>query len=1625
MPATFTVNLVSDPPSLADHCTDDFCSLRGAIEDADATAEADIINFNITHGDPIIHLIGTLQIFSAMMIDASTQPRFAGSPVVVLDGSVAGPSTNAVEIFGNDVTFRGFVIQNFSGTGIAVYGDDNRIRGNFIGTDVSGTTAAPNRANGIVVIGANNTIGGQTPQDRNVISGTPDRDVPALAIYGAGAHGNQVQGNYIGTDATGTRVLANAGTGVAIIDAADNTIGGDQGTTPGGECTGECNVISGNTRADCRGAIQIDGTTATNNRVLGNYVGVDKDGTHTLANGNGIIVNADKNIIGAPGAGNIIAGNLQDGVRIDGDDNKIQANYIGTNQLPAHDNLGNGYYGVYVTGSRNIIGAPVSGDGFDDTELGNWIAFNGQQDERRGDGVAVVGNDSIRNTIRLNHIFKNERLGIDLGDNYFDRYSQPANPPSGPNNRQWHPTIIGVDQAAGRITWMLNGRPSSQYTIDVYFDPRNGFSEYAEGEIQAADPIVLPSDEHGHLEFTTPLGHVEKITATATDADGNTSEFSLADADADGLCDTWETQTGIDVDGDGHAELSLPGANVHHKDVYVEVDAMTGFQPLNGVLAAVEDIFARVPANLAQNPDGQPGVTLHANLSTLGIPAEDAYSGTANSGLWAANYWQAFHDIKAQFFGPHGTQGTPTGQAYLLAYRYCVFARTRSQRNNQPAPGVFPYFSSGESEGLQSNDFMVTLGSTGVSPVPPPPNHQAAGFLDHYPAVNWAQLQEGTFMHELGHTLGLSHIGPTMWGEVRGGDDPGYLSVMSYRHQFPGVPGGFHLDYSRSPPVDWATPVANGRGIWYGFQETRFGGSGSDVPPPETPEETQPTILPAYDVNLFTTAQTPLDGGTPVSDVAVTFTVGNAGLTAATASAFAVVLPTGVTLVSLSTDKGTATLVGNTVSASFGDIGPGEAATVTLVLSATPSGSYDLTGQVVTTATDATPDNNTATVTVSLVPRFDFGDAPDSYHTLLTSNGAQHVIVPGVFLGAHLDSESDGQPNAMATGDDIHPASGPNDEDGVVFLAPLAQGQLASVRVTASVAGLLNAWMDFDANGNWTGPGEQIFVDRALSAGVNTVTFTVPAGATVGTTLSRWRFSTVGGLSFDGPATDGEVEDYQVPIGTAPAEPTISQIDDQTTNEDTPAGPISFTIGDAQTPADALTLIADSSPPGLVANIALGGSGADRTAKITPAPDQWGQATITITVTDGDGFTASDTFTLTVTAVNDPPSVFLANTTVTLAETTSTASRLKVADIVVTDDGLGANTLGLSGEDAAMFEISGRQLYLKAGATLDFETNPVLDVTVTVDDVTVGETPDDAASLAITVTNVNEAPTGIGLSANTVAENADGASVGLVTVTDPDAGDTHTLAVSDGRFEIVGGQLKLKAGQSVDFETEPTVSVDITATDAGGLSLVKPFVIQVTNVNEATWHNAGNPFDVSGTQGVTAQDVLLLVNYINAHPGDSSLPAAPAVPPPYYDVSGDGQCTANDVLQVINYINSHPGLGGEGESIRFPDPAAIRYAVPPEDRPIVVAALASALPADGRDDSPNAATSAAMKEHWTMPRGVNGSRMPQPRDLRENLCFTRQGDCDAGVLALDESLLALDEILLDIAAEISRGWAAG
>ncbi len=198
------------------------------------------------------------------------------------------------------------------------------------------------------------------------------------------------------------------------------------------------------------------------------------------------------------------------------------------------------------------------------------------------------------------------------------------------------------------------------------------------------------------------------------------------------------------------------------------------------------------------------------------------------------------------------------------------------------------------------------------------------------------------------------------------------------------------------------------------------------------------------------------------------------------------------------------------------------------------------TGQVMVEVRSLTDSSLVAsqTFTVTTVAELDFGDAPDgfvvggvtrNYQTVASNDGARHAIASGLRLGASIDSESEGQPNASAEGDG-------NDDDGVVQIASLVsssgQSNTASFLITASAAAKLDSWIDLNGNGLFDHPTESLHGGASLDVGdgATIVTFQIPSGSIAGQSFGRFRLSTRGGLTPGGLAADGEVEDYVIPI---------------------------------------------------------------------------------------------------------------------------------------------------------------------------------------------------------------------------------------------------------------------------------------------------------------------------------------------------------------------------------------------------------------------------------------------------------------------------------------------------------------
>ncbi len=272
-------------------------SLREAINNA---AAGDTIAFNIGGGGAqTIQLNTSLTITTSVIIDGTTQPGFAGTPLIELDGTnITSPDPNGITLQADNSTIKGLAINNCPNDGIEIEGNNNLIIGNFFGTDITGTIAQANMW-GISVKGDNNIIGGSDPTERNIISGNVNW---GIGVY-LSADNTEIYGNYIGTDVTGMVPLGNGGNGIEVYNSSTNTI-------IGGAAPGEGNLIS----ANGEWGIEIIGNGTDDSVIQGNLIGVDATGTATIdmSNVDGGIKNkgsASNTTIGgtAAGEGNTIA----------------------------------------------------------------------------------------------------------------------------------------------------------------------------------------------------------------------------------------------------------------------------------------------------------------------------------------------------------------------------------------------------------------------------------------------------------------------------------------------------------------------------------------------------------------------------------------------------------------------------------------------------------------------------------------------------------------------------------------------------------------------------------------------------------------------------------------------------------------------------------------------------------------------------------------------------------------------------------------------------------------------------------------------------------------------------------------------------------------------------------------------------------------------------------------------------------------------------------------------------------------------------------------------------------------------------------------------------------------------
>lgn len=496
-----------------------------------------------------------------LVINRFADPRFVGIPGISLfgDGNVIegnfigtdptgtldrGNGTHGIIIAGsnnriggttpqarNVISGNGTTGQGNPGNGVIIGGSGDQlgapvntvVLGNYIGTNAAGTAALPNSDSGVVLIESLGTVIG-APGAGNVISGHPASGILIIATTTPGVPTSDsfnatIQGNFIGVDATGQVAIPNTD-GVTI--EADFAPQSD--VTLGGTAPGAGNLLSGNRNF---GAQIFSIRTLI---IQGNLVGTDPAGQRAIPNrAGGLYFPINPNVpsdyaitIGGDvaAARNIISGNVGDGINVGGQNNgfvRMRRNLIGT-QSDGVSPLGNAGNGIALSRSATL-GGTAAGDG-------NVIAHNG------GAGVIVTPFNQPGATsgmaILANSIFSNAELGIDLLDDGVTP-NDVGDADSGPNNLQNFPLLGSTVFTPGSVdvTGTLNSAPNMAFRVELFGNDATDPSAFGEGQTFLGFTNVT-TDGSGNAAFnaTLPIAAGQKVTATATDAAGNTSEFS-------------------------------------------------------------------------------------------------------------------------------------------------------------------------------------------------------------------------------------------------------------------------------------------------------------------------------------------------------------------------------------------------------------------------------------------------------------------------------------------------------------------------------------------------------------------------------------------------------------------------------------------------------------------------------------------------------------------------------------------------------------------------------------------------------------------------------------------------------------------------------------------------------------------------------------------------------------------------------------------------------------------------------------------------------------------------------------------------------------------------------------------
>lgn len=1052
--ATITINSTGDTRTASDGS----CDLAEAIDNAnndldttggDCTAGAgpDNINFNIGGGGvQTITIASDLPaVTSEIHVDGITQDA----------GASCDPRNLFLSIDGNNATQKIFYFlsgsQNSTVTGLNMYGttiaaidiatDSITVTCNNIGTNLTGTAVAPviNADSGIRFEGpaSLSVIGGSTAAARNIISGS---NFTGVWLIGPGVDDNTIQGNYIGTDITGTIAIPNGSGGI-------NIVGGGDGNLIGGNSTlGEGNLISGN------GGVGVATNTASNTEIKGNIIGLDVTGSVALPNASsGIdIYSSISTVIGGPLAGerNLISGNSLNGIHNDAATfTVVKGNFIGTD-ITGTINLGNGGHGITLANQSDnyTIGGPLAGEM-------NLISGN------NGDGIDIASGDDA--------VIQGNYIGTDIsGLLPIPNTLEGINISGGSGTRD--NALIGGNRLSGEGN-LLSGNNANGISL---FDTTNATIK---GNI-----IGLTSDGLAQLQ-NTGNGINANLSTGLTIGGAGTGEGNIISGnnqigiglfsnsnnavvkgnfigtDITGTVDIGNDQDGIQTSDSSLIQIGGPGLNERN---VIAGNGSGAFGP-SGINIGNSSSLITVQGNYigldaAGNPMGNDGFGINLggsnNLIGGSAPGEgNVVSANGTSGVLIVQTGPAIASdniIQGNLIGTNSTGSVSSGFGNALFAGVLVVFGAEDNMIGGTSAGAGNVIAGNDGAGVM----VFNIPFFGTSPL-------RNAILGNSIFGNGSfGIEEATDSD--GNTVPDEHVGADTNDPSDTDSGPNdYLNHPILYNILPAGPGMSQVDYFLDVPAgnyrveffknSVADPSNHGEGeTFVDFDSIAHSGGG---------------------VQFFSEV-IPADPGDIITATA-------------------------------------------TVDLGLGAYGPTSEFSPTTVVAGTG---------------------------------VDFGDAPDTgigtsagnYHTLASDRGAYHVIDGTLFFGECIDADLGNLQSANADADDgstTLPFSGGcpiagDDEDGVNLPSSINEANDFNVNVVSSAPGYLNAWVDFNRDGDFDDTGEQIFTNNALIAGPNALSAIAPSLISSGVSYARLRLSPTTGAGPYDEVIGGEVQDYKVTL---------------------------------------------------------------------------------------------------------------------------------------------------------------------------------------------------------------------------------------------------------------------------------------------------------------------------------------------------------------------------------------------------------------------------------------------------------------------------------------------------------------